>query len=188
MKLLAMLILLITFEARAALIATYGLNYSSQVDTTSTNGFNQGRTFHKGFFGGSINGAKTLYFGWSINSWGSELKPATGDRSTYSLLEMGPKIIWFANDNYNLYFSAEWNPYTRGERTIGGQKREVLSGNSMSAGIGYRFRLSRLVGLGAGIHYHAFEPGEENVAGATTKSGDKFSNIMPMLELSLITR
>jgi hypothetical protein len=164
----------------------YGLNYSKEKDDTANGDYDKARTFHKGFLGSSVNGKRTLFFGWNINSWNSSLTQGASE-NTYSLLEMGPRLIWFTSDAYHLYFSLEWNPYAKGEREKSAVSRDI-QGSSLGVGMGYRFKLSRLVGFGAGIYYHSLNLKEEKIDSTETNISDKVTHIMPMLELSILTR
>jgi hypothetical protein len=187
MRILLFLLLAIPFPAKASFLLQCGLNYQSLEDTSDSGEGESSRTFHKVLLGASVNSRKTLFFGWNINSWSSTLKQGNGNEDTYSVLEMGPRIQWFTNDNHNFYLSAEWNPYAKGEREKGGTSRDI-SGSSMGFGLGYRFRLSRMIGLGASIHYHALSVSEEKIDSTENDVSDKVSNLMPMLELSILTR
>lgn len=187
MRILLTLFLLFPFTAEAKFLLQYGLNYSSQEDKSDAGDFEESRTFHKAFLGASVNGRKTLFFGWNINSWSSTLSQGSGNEDTYSMLEMGPRLQWYTNDNYNLYFSAEWNPYAKGEREKTGTKRDI-SGGSLGVGVGYRFRLSRAVGFGASIQYHSLSVDEEKIGSTEEDVSDKVTNLMPMLELTILTR
>jgi outer membrane protein assembly factor BamA len=187
MRFILLLILALPLSANAAFLLQYGLNYSSQVDGSDDGEFEETRTFHKALLAASVNGKKTLFFGWNINSWSSALSQGTADEDTYSMLEMGPRLQWFVNENYNLYFTAEWNPYAKGERDKAGSSRDI-SGSSMGFGIGYRFRLSRNLGFGAAIHYHTLSLDEEKVGSTENNVSDTVTNLMPMLEFTLITR
>lgn len=184
---LAFIILCSPMTASASFLLQYGLNYSSQKDSSDAGDFEESRTFHKAFLGASVNGKKTLFFGWNINSWSSKLSQGTNPDDTYSILEMGPRLQWFTSENYNLYFSAEWNPYARGDREKSGTSRDI-SGHSMGVGVGYRFRLSRHVGFGAALHYHMLNIKEEKVNSTENNVSDKVNNLMPMLELTILTR
>ncbi len=186
MRFLFVLLLSLPFHAEASFLLQYGLNYSSQKDDSTVSEYEESRTFHKAFLGASVNGRKTLFFGWNINSWSSENKRGAIE-DTYSMLEMGPRLQWFVNDNYNLYFSAEWNPYAKGDREKGNVSREI-SGSSTGFGVGYRFRLSRLIGFGASIHYHTLSLSEEKIGSAENDISDKVTNLMPMLELTILTK
>jgi hypothetical protein len=182
MRAFLLLILLLPVSAYARLIINYDLNYSSEKADANNSKSDKTRTFHKVFIGGSLNDRKTFFFGWNINSWSSSGK-TNGTKSDYSLLEMGPKLLWFVNDNYNLYLTAEWNPYAKGTRNIGTTKEKV-SGSSYGVGIGYRFRISRFMGLGAGIHYQTTNIAEAKVGSNEKNVSDSISHIMPMIELS----
>jgi outer membrane protein assembly factor BamA len=184
---LALFILSLPLTAKANFLLQYGLNYSSQKDTSGSGEFEESRTFHKAFLGATVNGAKTLFFGWNINSWSSSLSQGAANEDTYGILEMGPRLQWFTNDDYKIYFSAEWNPYVKGDREKAGSSREI-SGSGLGLGFGYRFRISRNVGLGASLHYHSLSISEEKINSTENNVSDTVSNIMPMLELSLLTR
>jgi hypothetical protein len=187
MRYLIVLLLCLPLSAKASFLLQYGLNYSSQNDSSSAGEFEESRTFHKAFLGASVNGKKTLFFGWNINSWSSTLSQGTSPEDTYSMLEMGPRLQWFTNEDYNLYFSAEWNPYAKGDRDKAAVNQEI-SGSSIGLGVGYRFKLSRFVGFGAAIHYHALSIKEEKVGSTENTVSDSVSNLMPMLELTILTR
>ena len=172
--------------SRANMLLQYGLNYSSEKDDTANDDYDKTRTFHKIFIGASINGKKTLFFGWNINSWSSSLTKVS-DEETYKMLEMGPKLTYFFDEDYRFYLTAEWNPYAKGDRDKTGTSSEV-SGSSMGFGAGYRFKLSRVVGLGASLNYHTLNLQEEKIDSTENDITDKVTNIMPMLELTIITR
>jgi hypothetical protein len=180
-------LLWLPLSAHAAFILQYGLNYSSQNDNSSDGEFKDSRTFHKAFLGASVNGKKTFFFGWNINSWSSSLSQGSNSEDTYSLLEMGPRIQWFTNENNNLYFTADWNPYASGKREKAGSSKDITA-SSIGLGVGYRFRLSKIIGLGAAIHYHSLTLKEEKDGNTSTNISDKISNFMPMLEFTIITR
>lgn len=186
MKVLLFLALLVPSLSHAKFIFQYGLNYSSQKDGSDEGDYDKSRTFHKVLLGASVNGRKTLFFGWNINSWSSDLTQGSTE-ANYSLTEMGPRLTYFFSDSYNTYVTAEWNPYAKGERELGGTARDI-SGSSMSFGLGYRFKLSRLFGLGAAIHYHNLNIKEEKIDSTEETVSDKISNVMPMLELTILTR
>jgi outer membrane protein assembly factor BamA len=187
MRLLLALILLLPAAANASFLVQYGLNYSSQSDDADgEEGHKESRTFHKVLLGASVNSNKTLFFGWNINQWSSSNKQGSGTENKYSILEMGPRVQWFLNDDYHWYLSAEWNPYAKGDRQKD-QKKEI-SGSSMGFGLGYRFRLSKMIGFGAAIHYHTMNVKESKVDSNESNVNDKISNLMPMLELSILTR
>jgi hypothetical protein len=179
--------LLLPFSAKANLLLQYGLNYSSQEDDSGSGKSSQSRSYNKAFIAASVNGNKTIFFGWNINSWSSSLKQGSSSEDTYSILEMGPRLQWFMNDDNNLYLTAEWNPYAKGEREKGGAKQDI-TGSGIGLGLGYRFRLSRLIGFGASLNYQSLSIAEEKTNTTETDVSDSVSNIMPMLELTILFR
>ena len=185
MKFILPLFLWLPLSANASFLFKYGLNYSSQKDSSSIEDHESARTFHKISLGASINGKKTLFLGWGVNSWNSTLKQGTAEESAYSLLEMGPNFLWFLTENYNFYITGEWNPYARGDRDKNGTSRDI-QGSSMGFGMGYRYRLSRFWGLGASINYHSLGIKEEKIGSTEDDISDKVTNLMPMLELTLL--
>ena len=187
MRFILIILLLFPFHSQAAFLLKYGLNYSSENDASDVDEYEKSRTFHKAYLGASVNSKKTLYFGWNVNSWNSEISKGSSPENSYSILEMGPRLVWFTNENHNLYFTAEWNPYARGDREKENVSREV-QGSSMALGMGYRFRLSRLIGLGASIHYHSLSLNEEKIGSTENNISDSITHFMPMLEISILTR
>jgi hypothetical protein len=99
------------------------------------------------------------------------------------MMEMGPRFTYFFSDDYNLYVTGEWNPYAKGERVD-----DEISGSSTSFGVGYRFRLNRYFGLGAGIHYHSLNIKESKIGSTENDISDKRTSLIPMLELTIMTR
>lgn len=186
MKILLIFILLIPTLGHANFMFQYGLNYSSQKDATSGNDYEANRTFHKAFLGASVNGRKTLFLGWNTHSWTSSVTKSSVE-DTYSMTEMGPRLLYFFSDDYNTYISADWNPYAVGTRNKSSSSRDIR-GSSMDFALGYRFKVTRYLGLGAGIHYHILTLSEEKIGTTETSSSDKITNLMPMLEFTLITR
>lgn len=186
MKKFILIFLLLPSLANASFMFQYGLNYAQSSDSTSADDHDFNRMFNKVFLGASINGGQNVIFGWNINSWSSTLtKDAAEDE--YSILEMGPRILWFLNEGNNFYVSAEWNPYAKGSRTKSSVDSDI-SGSSLGFSTGYRFRLSRLIGLGASLNYHSLSLSKETISSTESSISDKIGNIMPMLEITLLTR
>jgi hypothetical protein len=184
MRLLCCLIIFLSPSANARFGAFYSLNISNHNEAIGGQESDFNRTFHTLFLAGTVNGKESIFLGWNINSW-SSTGERNSDKSQLSVLEMGPRLIWFNSDQYNYYFSLEWNPYVRGTRTSSAENVEI-KGNSFSAGIGYRFEISRSFGLGAGLYYHSLRVGEE-IDGETHRTvSDTINMLMPKLEISMI--
>lgn len=185
MKKWLLILLALPNLAHANFMMQYGLNYSSQVESSSSD-YKFNRTFHKLFLGASVNGRKTLFLGWNTHVWNSSIEKGS-ITDTYSLTEMGPRLVYFFSDDYNFYVSGDWNPYAVGTRKKGTASTDIR-GSSMDFAFGYRYKINRLMGLGAAIHYHMLSLSQEKTGTTETSISDKASNIMPMLEFTLITR
>lgn len=133
MKKLLFYCLFLSTAAHANFLFNYNLNYSTQSEAGSITSSNS-RTFHKGYLAGSTNRSETFFIGWNINSW-SLNRDLSGVEAKYSTLEMGPRFTWFTSQNYNLYFTFEWNPYVKGSRDAAGANVD-LSGSSLGFGVG----------------------------------------------------
>lgn len=179
-KLCFALLLLLPTLAQAKFMLQYGLHYSSDTEKTEDDDVKTSKTFHKLFLGGSVNQRKTLFFGWNINSWSNDKGVDDGN---YSMTEMGPRLTYYFSENYNFFATAEWNPYAKGDR-----EPEEVSGSSLGVGIGYRFKLSRSLGFGAGIYYHSLSLKEAKEGNTEENISDSKTSLMPMLELTFMTR
>lgn len=178
---------LFSFQALARFTFSYGVNYSNQTDSSKVEENKHNRLFHKAFIGASFNRSDIFFLGWNINSWNSTTSYGSNNETTYQILEMGPKIQLYFSDSFNWYMSAEWNPYAKGSRNKANVAKDV-SGSSFGVGLGYRYKISALWGLGASLQYHALALKEETRSSTTTSISDNVSNIMPMLELTVITK
>jgi hypothetical protein len=179
--------LFFTFNAKAGLLLQGGLSYTSYSDASENGDSDLTRLYNKLFLGASLNDKRTLYFGWNINSWSSSLQQGTSEEDSYGVLEMGPRLQLFFNENFNFYLSAEWNPYIKGERDKNGSSGDI-EGSSYGIGAGYRFRLTKALGLGIAFHYQNLSVTKETINSSESTTSDSISNILPMLELSFMSK
>lgn len=70
---------------------------------------------------------------------------------------------------------------------LAGTSRD-LQGPSFGGSIGYRFKVSRSVGLGASLHYSSVAFSEEKIGNDEQDVSDKLTFMMPMIELSMLFR
>jgi hypothetical protein len=167
---------------------SYGLNYESDKDSSVAENSEYARTYHKVFLGASVNGAKTLFLGQNINSWSRELKQGTSTvAAEYSLLELGPKLLWYMTQERSSYLSLEWNPYVVGDRKILSTESEIR-GNSLGVSFGYRFKLSKHFGIGASLNYTKVNIKKETITQTESDKSDGISMIVPMLEIAYLTK
>jgi hypothetical protein len=181
------LCLFFTLHAKASLLLQGGLSYTSYSDASENGDGDMTRLYNKLFLGASLNKKKTLFFGWNINSWSSSLKQGTSEEDSYGVLEMGPRLQLFLNDNYSFYFSAEWNPYVKGDREKNGSNGDI-EGSSYGIGAGYRFKITKALGLGVAFQYQTLNISKETINSSESTRSDSVSNIVPMLELSFMSK
>lgn len=179
---------LLTPLAFATFQFSYGLNYESDKDSSISENSEYARTYHKIFIGASINGNKTVFLGQNINSWNRELKQGTNTTTAeYSLLELGPKLLWYFSEQRASYISVEWNPYVQGDRKIAGVEGEVR-GDSIGFSFGYRFKLSKNFGIGGSLNYTKVNIKKETISQLENDRSDGISMMVPMLEFAYLTK
>jgi hypothetical protein len=100
---------------------------------------------------------------------------------------MGPRLQLFFNDKYNFYVYAEWNPYIKGDREKNGLNGDI-EGSSYGIGAGYRFRISKAFGIGVAFQYQNLSVTKETINSSESTTSDSISNIVPMLELSFMSK
>jgi outer membrane protein assembly factor BamA len=182
MKTILFFLLLLPTLSHAKYLLHYGLNYSTEGTESSGSESERTRIFHKVMLGKSFNRRDTLFLGLNINSW--SLTSSTSSTETeFSMLEVGPRLMWYWDDTYRAYFSLDWNPYAKGE-----DDNSEYSGSSFGAGVGYRFKISSMFGIGAGMYYHSLTLKEKTTGSTDTKIDLTYKNIMPMIELTLLTK
>lgn len=175
-------------HARGSFQFSYGLNYENDKDSSIAENSEYARTYHKIFVGASINGNRTLFLGQNINSWSRELKQGTNTTTAeYSLLELGPKLLWYLSDQYSSYISIEWNPYVQGDRKINGTEGEIR-GDSIGVSFGYRFKLTKNFGVGASLNYSKVSIKKETISQNESDKSDGLTMIVPMLEFAYLTK
>ena len=179
-------LLLTSFSSYAKFYAQLNLSYLNFSDNSSSEG-KMTRSFQKLFLGASINSGNNLIFGWNINSWSSSIKQSSNDEETYNLTEMGPRLQYFTNDNLNFYTFLEWNPYAKGSRKNNGDNGDI-SGSSLGLGVGYRFRFSKKLGGGISLMYHNLSISNETVGSNESSRSDNISSIVPMFQISYVTK
>lgn len=186
---LALLVcLMLKADAATSLALTYNLNYDSTKDKSVNEPNTTSRTYHKIFLGASVNDNKSFFLGLNTNKWSNSIKQGNGHtEDTYSLTEFGPKILWFVSESRNWYFSADYNPVAKGTRTIQGVDSD-LKGSSYGFSLGYRFKIAHRIGIGASITQVTTKFKKESVGGSENSINDSISFLMPMIELSYLSK
>jgi hypothetical protein len=172
-------------NASAAYDFAYYFNYEKDEETQGETTNEYSRFYHKFFFGASLNRKDTLFLGQNINYWTRNLAQGSNNGTEYSMLELGPRLIYYFSESHNAFVSAEWNPYVSGDRTVATVESE-LRGSSVGFAIGYRWKIRGALGLGISVHYSKVSFNKSSRSGTETDISDSINFVMPMLEISLL--
>lgn len=183
MKTLCLIVtLFFSINALAKLTLQTALNYTSDTDNDKT--FEYTRLNGSLFIGASIGKKDRLYLGQNVSQYTRTDNQDDTESAEISVLEIGPKMVYYFNDTKTIYFQATWNPYAQGDSS--GAESKEISGWSYQVGVGYQLRVSRGFHLGASLNYHALNISEEKTSdGQATEVSKTYSSILPMIELAL---
>ena len=136
--------------------------------------------------GATIGKKDNLVIGQSIMSWNKEHKGGSSLTAVdIALLELGPRVVWYLNDNKTVAFSGAWHPYVKGERKNSSGVSEDLSGSSIHAAMIYQFKVNKTFFIGASLNYHSVSIAEKTVGTTLTKVSEKYTDIYPAFDISL---
>lgn len=136
------------------------------------------------FLGASLDKSNRLFLGQSIHMWSKTHKASQGGaESDISITELGPRILYYFNDERTWMVSLVYNPYARGTRTINGQEEE-LSGSGYLLNFAYQIKISKSLFLGASVNYHSFSVSKSSVNNTETEVSQSYTSMMPMLDIS----
>ena len=159
-----------------------GYNSSSDSNTSTT----ITDTHNHVYVAAGIGQRSRLYIGQNISIISQQLK--TTNTNKISTTELGPRITLFFNDENTFYFTAAWNPYAKGKRTVANVETDI-SGWSYLAGMGAELKVSRILKIGASVNYHALNVTKSiNSANVATELTDSYTSLMPMINLCLSFR
>lgn len=182
--------LILTFFVALFPIMSHGalfLQYSGFYHTHEDDGeqFEYSRTYNYLVVGGALDNKESFFISWSTLLWSKTYKSGSGStENEISIMELGPKVIWFMDDRKTIYISAAYHPYAKGDRTVDGTSQDV-SGTSYLATLGYQLKVSRSFYLGASLNYHALSLSEKTVENTATDISESHTAVIPMLEFSI---
>ena len=126
-----------------------------------------------------------LVIGWSFLKWSKEHQGSASTTSVdLSLLEMGPRFIWYMDQDKNISLSAIWNPFVSGDRTTSAGVAEDITGNSYLVSLIYQFKVSKHFFIGASLNYHATSIAESKVGTTATDETDSYTDLYPAFDFS----
>ena len=138
------------------------------------------------FIGASIGSSQTFYFGQSLHMSSLTYSTASGSDGSMSTTGIGPRFIWFFNDNMEWNLSFAWHPYSKGTRTKAlDSSDDDISGSSMIIGLSYQLKITKGFFLGASMNYYTYSVTKETDSSDTsTDVTNTYTTIMPMIDLS----
>ena len=140
---------------------------------------------HYSFLLGATFGKKGNWVvGQSVVSWTrSETSESNSNDNDISLLELGPRIMYFFGSSQNFYLSGTYNFYAKGTRNIGGSEYNI-SGSSYIGSMGLHLKTSKKVYIGFSLNYHAVSITESSVETTIEEVTNSYSMIYPAIEVS----
>jgi hypothetical protein len=173
-------ILLITSNAYAKFEIQTSTGYSSNTDGKTKNSFTD--ISNHVFLGASFDNKDRLIIGQNISIISNQFKTTTTDK--ISTLEFGPRIQYYINEDKNYYVTLAWNPYAKGTRNATGVADDI-SGWSYMAAMGAVLKMNNNLFLGASLNYHALSITKSIVGTVASTVSNKYSSLMPMLNITL---
>lgn len=135
------------------------------------------------FIGASLDLKQKLLIGNNISQVSIGLKTTNND--SFSVLEVGPKVLYYFDEDYLFYTAIAWNPYVKGDRKVAGAASETISGWGYVATFGASMKVNRNFAMGFSINYHAISITESVVNTTASDVSESYSTIMPMVNFTL---
>lgn len=177
--------LLLSLNAHAAFMFQHSFLYYS--DSDDAQNVESTRMNNYSFISASLDNMNKFYIGQSIHAWSKTGKESNGTEIDMSMLELGPRLLYFFNNERNVHVSFSYNMYAKGTRKVAGVSQDI-EGTSMMGSLGYQLKITKTFYMGASINYYSLTLSEKTVDNTTSKVSDKYTAILPMLEFSLRTK
>jgi hypothetical protein len=107
------------------------------------------------------------------------------NKGDFSLLELGPRVMVFFNQNRNLSLSLNYNPYCKGTRKIVGGSDQTVDGTSFNVNLSLQLSFWQNVYLGASLNFHQIMLSTGKVGGTESNISDNYSYLFPAFEFSV---
>lgn len=176
--------LFFAFSAKASVYLQNTFNYQMSVDDDNSATLEHTSMRNTFFIGASYEKNGQFILGQNIHIWKKESEDQTlGEQEVYSMLEIGPRVILYLNKNRNLYISAAYHFYSKGEREFAGVTEEI-KGTALMGSIGLQRKILGNVHLGFSVSYHKFSMSESVINNNSTIDEQSHTSIFPALDLS----
>ncbi|MBK26264.1 MAG: hypothetical protein CME70_19855 [Halobacteriovorax sp.] len=158
-------------------------NFSTEGDDVDN--FDYGKMDNAVFIGASLTDGGKLYVGWTYMMLSRNYKSdAVTNKDEISTTQMGPKFLWYLNDGKNIFLSANWLPFAKGERKRGGNSEDI-DGSGLHFALGYQMKINRKFYVGASFNYHSLSVSEVVDSGNNlTEPSQSYTSMIPMIDLS----
>lgn len=164
----------------------HSVSYFTDGDNVETFSYNNMKNYF--FIGASLDKSQRLFLGQSVMYWSRSYKSdSQTNESTISLMELGPRLIFYIDKVRCWSVSFSYNPYTRGTRTIDGENHDI-SGMSFIGTLSYQISVTKNISLGASINYHSVSISEQSISNTETDVSNSYTGIIPMFDLSIRTK
>ncbi|MBF0360412.1 MAG: hypothetical protein HQK49_05335 [Oligoflexia bacterium] len=174
----------VTSIAYAGFYYQHSLNVYNTQDNAENLKFNTMDNFM--FLGATLGSTNKFILGWSIVVWNRTYKDPIGNDSKISMMELGPRVMYYFNMERNFGVSAAYHVYAKGSRTMATTNvQENVSGTSYFIAISYQLRLTATIFGGASLVYQSLSISEATIGETQSKVNHSYSTYYPMLEFSL---
>lgn len=180
MKKILFALLFVINSAHAAFMIDTMTGFTTTTDSKTTT--NTSDVSNHIFIGASLGARQRAYIGQNITIFNHQIKQTTTDK--INTLELGPRFTYFFTDENVFYVTLGWNPYAKGKRTVSSITEEI-SGYALLAGLGAELKINRNFHIGGSLNYHSLNISKAiSASNVATTVSDKYSSLMPMINLS----
>lgn len=174
--------LFFTFSAQAGFWLQPSIHYSTDSDDVTE--FEYASNHYSFILGATFGKKGNWVVGQSVVSWTrSETNVDAAAENDISMLELGPRIMYWFGSSRNFYVSGTYNFYAKGTRNIDGSEYDI-SGTSIIGSMGVHLKASRRAYIGFSLNYHSLSISESTVDTTKEDVSNAYSMIYPAIEIS----
>lgn len=180
MKYFLIIPLFLINNANAAFYINTMSGYSTSTDSKTAS--SASNTSNHLFIGSGLGIKQHVFIGQNITISSQEIKLATTNK--LSITELGPKLIWYFDDDNVFFTSLIWNPYAKGSRIIDGVSEDI-SGTSYLIALGAELKINNNFHMGGSFNYKSLVISKSiNASNVASVVSNTYASINPMINLS----
>jgi hypothetical protein len=181
----ALLLVVVTHSAHAGFYFQHSFNYQTDTDSDSSENSKYAAMRNSFVLGAKFGSDGKWVIGQSIIMSSKSIGATSlSSDEEISLLELGPRVIFFFNDSRNFYISGVYNFYAKGDRKRSGASEDV-DGTSYLGSIGVQMKGTKKFYFGVSLNYHAVSISESSVNNTQSDVSHSYTSIYPAIEFSL---